>query len=167
MTMVKPDVRADAVDQAHRLARARALTRGREEETLGRLEGDRPWAARARAWRTRSALGSRLALIYRVVFEDPSGATVESRLIAIAIELVAFALRAGHVAARRQRGGHEDRQQDSGNSTGHAAPGATVPAEPPETNGGHFGGECIISMGADGGRSDRCSCTMYHRSPRF
>ena len=87
MTMVKPDLRTEAQDEARRLARARALTSERGEDTLGQLEGDRPWAARARGWRTRRALGARVTLIYRIAFEDAAGATVESRLIGIAIDL--------------------------------------------------------------------------------
>ena len=89
MTMVKADLRAEAGAEARRLAWARAFTSERDEEALGHLEGDRPWAVSARGWRTRGALGSRVALIYRVAFEDASGATVEARLIAIAIDLTA------------------------------------------------------------------------------
>jgi hypothetical protein len=63
------------------------LTVAGDEETLGQLEGDRPWSARARGWKTRCALGSRIALIYRIAFEDASGATIESRPIGIAIGL--------------------------------------------------------------------------------
>jgi len=84
---MRPDSRAEAEDEARRLAWARALTSERDEDALGTLEGDRPWAARARGWRTRRALGARVALIYRIAFEDASGATVESRLIGIAIDL--------------------------------------------------------------------------------
>ena len=88
MTMVKLDLRTEAQDEARHLARARALTSERDEDALGQLEGDRPWAARARGWRTRRALGgARVTLIYRIAFEDAAGATVESRLIGIAIDL--------------------------------------------------------------------------------
>lgn len=87
MTMVKPDLRTEAQDEARRLARARALTSERDEDALGQLEGDRRWAARARGWRTRRALGARVTLIYRIAFEDAAGATVESRLVGIAIDL--------------------------------------------------------------------------------
>src|SRR6185503_15876484 len=45
------------------------------------------WAVSARGWRTRMALSSRVALIYRIAFEDGSGATAEARLIAIAIDI--------------------------------------------------------------------------------
>jgi len=38
MTMVKPDLRTEAQDEARRLARARALTSERGEDTLGQLE---------------------------------------------------------------------------------------------------------------------------------
>jgi hypothetical protein len=87
MTMVKPDLHSEAGAEARRLAWARALTSERDEEALGQLEGDRPWVVSARGWRTRRALGSRVVLIYRIAFEDASGATAEARLIAIAIDL--------------------------------------------------------------------------------
>ena len=87
MTLVKPETRAEADDEARRLAWARALISERDQDTLGTLEGDRPWVARAHRWQTRRALGARVALIYRIAFEDAAGATVESRLIGIAIDL--------------------------------------------------------------------------------
>jgi len=87
MTLVKPDTRTEADDEARRLAWVRTLISERDEDMLGTLEGDRPWAASAHGWRTRRALGARVVLIYRIAFDDAAGATVESRLIGIATGL--------------------------------------------------------------------------------
>ena len=87
MAMVRPDLKSEAAAEATRLARARELTHDGDDDAVARLEGDRAWAAHARGWRTRKALGSRLVLLWRVALEDMAGTTVESRLVAVAVNL--------------------------------------------------------------------------------
>ena len=87
MTMVMADLRAESEAEACRLMWARTLTNDGDDDAAAWLEGDRPWMAVARGWRTRAALGPRAVLIWRVAFEDAAGATSESRLVPIAIEL--------------------------------------------------------------------------------
>jgi hypothetical protein len=87
MTMVMPQLRVEAEAEVGRLTAARALTNDGDDVAVGRLEGDRPWMAVARGWRTRQALGARIVLLLRVGFEDATGVTIESRLIAVTIDL--------------------------------------------------------------------------------
>jgi hypothetical protein len=87
MTMVMADLRAESAAEACRLMWARTVTNAGDDEAVAWLEGDRPWMAVARGWRTRAALGPRAALIWRVAFEDAAGATAESRLVPVAIDL--------------------------------------------------------------------------------
>lgn len=87
MTMVMTHLRVEAEAEVRRLIEERALTNDGDDEAVAWLEGDRPWMAAARGWRTRQALGSRVVLIWRVGCEDSAGATIESRLIAISIGL--------------------------------------------------------------------------------
>jgi len=93
MAMVMPDLKSEAAAEATRLARARELTQDGDDDTVARLEGDPAWVAHARGWRARKALGSRLVLLWRVALEDMAGTTVESRLVAVALNLPGEGLR--------------------------------------------------------------------------
>ncbi len=87
MNLKTVDLRADAIAEAERLKRARALTVRGDEMELARLGGDGPWIARCRKTRLRTRLSGRMCLIWRVVFEHPSGQFVESMLVPILIDL--------------------------------------------------------------------------------
>jgi len=81
------DLRADAIAEAERLKRVRALMVQGDEMELARLEGDGTWIARCRKTRVRRRLSGRLCLVWCVVFEDPSGRVVESMLVPMLIDL--------------------------------------------------------------------------------
>ena len=81
------DMRAEAVAEARRLAGARAMTVDGDAGVLTQAEADGRWIAVARRRRIRRALGRRLLLVWRVAFEDAGGAPVESRVVAVTLEL--------------------------------------------------------------------------------
>ena len=85
--MTTVDVRAEAVAEASRLKRARALLRKGDEESLVRLDADGTWIAWARRPRLRRALSGRMCLVWRVTVEEPSGRLVSSRLVPMLIDL--------------------------------------------------------------------------------
>lgn len=87
MTMTTVDVRAEAIAEASRLKRARALLRKGDEESLVRLDADGTWIAWARRPRLRRALSGRMCLVWRVTVEEPSGRLVSSRLVPMLIDL--------------------------------------------------------------------------------
>jgi hypothetical protein len=87
MTTVMVTLRGEAVNEARRLADARSHVRHADEDALAQLEADGPWIMIARRTRLRRRLGRRALLLWRVVYEDASGRTAESRLTAIAIQL--------------------------------------------------------------------------------
>jgi hypothetical protein len=87
MTMTTVDVRAEAIAEASRLKRARALLRQEDEESLVRLDADDTWIARARRARLRRALSGRICLVWRVAFEEPSGRLVDSMLVPVLVDL--------------------------------------------------------------------------------
>src|SRR3954471_8595144 len=84
-TMV--NLRADAIAEARRLARARAVIRDGDRDVLERLESDATWIAAPRRGRLRRALGCRICLIWRATFENPSGHALESHLVPVLIEV--------------------------------------------------------------------------------
>jgi uncharacterized protein (DUF2237 family) len=81
------DLRAEAIAEARRLAGTRAMTVVGDASVLMQAEAEGPWIAVARRRRIRRALGRRLLLVWRVAVEDASGAPVESRLVAVTLEL--------------------------------------------------------------------------------
>lgn len=81
------DLRAEAAAEVRRLASARALLRDGDERALVQLEGDATWIAMPRRARLRRSLGRRVCLVWRVAFEDASGRLVESRVVAVLIEV--------------------------------------------------------------------------------
>ena len=81
------DLRAEAAAEVRRLASARALFRDGDHRALVQLEGDATWIALARRSTRRRALGRRVCLVWRVALEDVSGRLVESRLVAVVIEV--------------------------------------------------------------------------------
>jgi len=87
MNLKTVDLRADAIVEAERLNRARALMVKGDEMELARLEGDGTWIARRRKNRLRRRLSGHMCLIWRVVFEDPSGHVEESMLVPMLIDL--------------------------------------------------------------------------------
>lgn len=93
------DLRAEAIAEARRLAGTRAMTVDGDADVLMQAEAEGPWIAVARRRRIRRALGRRLLLVWRVAFEDACGAPVESRLVAVTLEL-SHAVR-GHLSRQR------------------------------------------------------------------
>lgn len=87
MTITILNLRADAEAEARRLTRARALAKPGDHDVAAWLDGGPAWMTTARRWRTRQALGCRTVVVWRVAFEDPSGAILESSLVAIALDL--------------------------------------------------------------------------------
>lgn len=93
MTLLTIDLRADAVAEAARLAAARALVRGGDPGSAGdvialaQLDADAAWIMTARPPALRQALGGRALAIWRVACEDAGGRIVDSRLVAIAIDV--------------------------------------------------------------------------------
>lgn len=87
MNLKTVDVRVDAIAEAERLQRARALMVHGDEMELARLDGDGTWIARCRKTRLRRRLSGRVCLVWRVVFEDASGHDVESMLVPMLIDL--------------------------------------------------------------------------------
>ena len=87
MTLEMVDLRGHAIAEARRLAGTRAMTVDGDAGVLTQAEADGPWIAFARRRRIRCALGRRLLLVWRVAFEDAAGAPVESRLVAMTLEL--------------------------------------------------------------------------------
>ncbi len=91
MTVTMVSLRAEAETEAARLAGARSLCRDGDGETLPALEADGPWVLVARRAGLRRRLGRRALLIWRIAYEDGASRTVESRLVAITIQLSGFA----------------------------------------------------------------------------
>ena len=85
--MTTVDLKAEAVAEASRLKRARALLRTGDEESLVRLDADGTWIAWARRPRLRRALSGRMCLVWRVVFEESSGRLVDSTLVPLLVDL--------------------------------------------------------------------------------
>jgi hypothetical protein len=77
----------EAISEASRLKRARALLRNGDEESLVRLDGDGTWIAWARRPRLRRALAGRMCLVWRVALEEPSGRLVDSTLVPVLVDL--------------------------------------------------------------------------------
>ena len=87
MKLEMVDLKAEAIAEARRLAGTRAMTVDGDAAVLSQAEADGPWIAFARRRRIRRALGRRLLLVWRVTLEDAGGAPVESRLVAMTLEL--------------------------------------------------------------------------------
>jgi hypothetical protein len=87
MRLEMVDLRAEAIVEARRLAGTRAMTVDGDAGVLMHAETEGPWIAVARRRRIRQALGWRLLLVWRVTVEDAGGASVESRLVAVTLEL--------------------------------------------------------------------------------
>jgi hypothetical protein len=88
MTPTLLNLRVEAIAEASRLARARAVIREGDRGALDRLEGDAIWVSMSRRSRLRRALGRRLCLIWRVAFEDAAGRAVETHLVPVLIDAV-------------------------------------------------------------------------------
>ena len=85
--MTTVDLRAEAIAEASRLKRARALLRTGDEQSLVRLDEDGTWIAWARRPRLRRALSGRMCLVWRVAFEESSGRLVDSTLVPLLVDL--------------------------------------------------------------------------------
>src|SRR5713226_6719207 len=83
MTLVTPDLRADAIAEARRLIEARSFQRDGDEDLLVQCENAGPLVTRARRNTLRRRLGGRILVIWRVSCEDGSGRSVESQLVAL------------------------------------------------------------------------------------
>ena len=87
MPMVMVDLRAAAEGEGVRVMRARTVRRDGDDGALARLEAGGTWIARAARTQTRRVLGSRALLVWRVAHEDAGSRSVESTLVAIAVQL--------------------------------------------------------------------------------
>jgi len=87
------DLRAAAIAEAARLAAARMVARGGDENAREWLAGRRPWIARSRSGRRRQALDGGLLLIWRVAAEDSSGNSVMASNVAMLVDVDAGAWR--------------------------------------------------------------------------
>ncbi len=87
MAMATVDLREAAAAEAARVMRARAIRRDGDDRALTRLESDGTWITRARRAKTRRVLGRRALLVWRVTAEDAGGRTLESLLVAVAVQL--------------------------------------------------------------------------------
>jgi hypothetical protein len=87
MTITAVDLRAEAAAEIARLKRARALCREGDESALLHLDGTSPWIAIPRRRRLRRDLGRRVCLIWLIAVEDASGRIVESRAVAVLLEI--------------------------------------------------------------------------------
>lgn len=83
-------LRTEAEAEAARLAGARSRCRNGDGQTLLALEADGPWVLLARRAGLRRRLGRHALLVWRIAYEDGAGRTVESRLVAITIQLSGF-----------------------------------------------------------------------------
>ena len=81
------DLRAAAIPEAARLAAARTVARGGDENAREWLAGRRPWIARSRGGRRRQALDGGLLLIWRVAAEDSSGNSVMGSSVAMLVKV--------------------------------------------------------------------------------
>jgi hypothetical protein len=86
MTLTLLNFRAEAIAEASRLARARAVIQEGDRGALDRLEGDAIWVSMPRRARLRRTLGRRLCLIWRAALEDASGRAVETHLVAVLVD---------------------------------------------------------------------------------
>jgi len=84
--MTTLDLRTEADAEARRLTRVRALTKPGDDDVAASLETGPAWMASPSRSRTRVELRQRVVLVWRVAFEDPQGKTIQSRLVAVAIE---------------------------------------------------------------------------------
>src|SRR5258706_10094113 len=87
MSLTTPDLRADAIAEARRLAGTRAFQRDGDEGVLAGAEGIGPLITRARRNSLRRRLGGRLVLVWRVSCEDFSGPRLESPLIPLLLDV--------------------------------------------------------------------------------
>ena len=87
MTITMVDLRAEAAAEARRLAGARAVFREGDDRAAAWLESDATWIALPRRSRLKRSLGRRVCLVWRAAFEDGSGQAVESRLVAVLVEI--------------------------------------------------------------------------------
>jgi hypothetical protein len=89
MALMMPDLRADAIAEARRLAGTRAFQRDGDDAALARSEGVGPLITRARRNRLRRQLGKRTLLVWRVSCEDGAGRIAESRLFGLLVDIEA------------------------------------------------------------------------------
>jgi len=87
MRMTTVDLRTDAKAEVRRLTRARALVRDGDEQALTSLEAGAAWIAMSRRPGLRRSLRGRVCLVWRVALEDTSGRLVESKLVAVLVEV--------------------------------------------------------------------------------
>lgn len=87
MTLTTVDLRTEAIAEVERLKRSRALLHDGDQSHLAQLETVGTWITRSRKARLRRRLSGRICLVWRVVFEEPSGRVVESVLVPMLLEL--------------------------------------------------------------------------------
>jgi len=81
------DLRTTAIAEAARLAAARRVPRGGDEAAREWLASRRPWIARARSGRRRSALHGKTLLVWQVAAEDGCGSPVAASLVAMIVDV--------------------------------------------------------------------------------
>src|SRR5437879_367240 len=87
MSLITPDLRADAIAEARRLAGTRVFQRDGDEGVLAGAEGMGPLITQTRRNRLRRRLGGRIVLVWRVSCEDFSGRRVESQLVTLLVDV--------------------------------------------------------------------------------
>jgi hypothetical protein len=75
-----------AIEEAARVAVARAFLNTGDRQALEKLENDGPAVATSRRSKTRAVIGSRILLLWRVASLDATGRTIASRLVALAVD---------------------------------------------------------------------------------
>ncbi len=89
MALLIPDLRAEAIAEARRLAETRAFERDGDNAALARSEGAGPLITRARRNSLRRRLAGRVLLIWRVSCEDGAGRIAESQIVALLVDVEA------------------------------------------------------------------------------
>lgn len=89
MALLMPDLRAEAIAEARRLAETRAFERDGDAVALARSDGAWPLVTRARRNSLRRRLAGRVLLIWRVSCEDGAGRIAESQIVALLVDVEA------------------------------------------------------------------------------
>jgi hypothetical protein len=89
MALLMPDLRAEAIAEARRLAEMRTIEREGDAAALARSDGAGPLITRVRRNTLRRQLAGRILLIWRVSWEDGAGRIAESHIVALLVDVEA------------------------------------------------------------------------------
>jgi superfamily II DNA or RNA helicase len=103
------NLRKEAVDEAQRLTKVRALTHAQDDEARLQMEGGGPWVTTSRRRTTRQRMGGHVLLVWRVTCDDAHGRPVESRIVPVTIPITG----ARHKWRARARLGPQLRELDA------------------------------------------------------